>query len=157
MTCSAEDCGFQMLNDVEIVTFMQKESDPVDDETDEGEDNYDNESSKGPSNANTFSVLETAMKWYEQQRAVLLNYCFSRESETLQRNVYNGTEKNKLLFSTIKVKLRHFAPIFGFLQARYPHVMIFNIRIVPGFMYSMDRIRFPVTRIIAYPNGVQPN
>ncbi|GFW84531.1 hypothetical protein TNCV_457121 [Trichonephila clavipes] len=49
-----------MLNDDEIVTFVQEESDPVDDETDEGDDN--NESSKGPSNADVFSALEIAMK-----------------------------------------------------------------------------------------------
>ncbi|PRD27866.1 UNVERIFIED_CONTAM: hypothetical protein NCL1_34129 [Trichonephila clavipes] len=55
-----------MLNDDEIVTSMQEESDPVEDETDEDEENY-NESSKGPSNADAFSALETAMKWYEQQ------------------------------------------------------------------------------------------
>ncbi|GFS73949.1 hypothetical protein TNCV_108401 [Trichonephila clavipes] len=35
----AEDCGFQMLNDGEIVTSLQEESDPVDDEMDEDEDN----------------------------------------------------------------------------------------------------------------------
>ncbi|GFS55111.1 hypothetical protein TNCV_2441811 [Trichonephila clavipes] len=56
--------GFQMLNDDEIVTSMQAESN--DHETDEDEDN-NNESSKGPSNAGTFSALETAMEWYEQQ------------------------------------------------------------------------------------------
>ncbi|GFU29529.1 hypothetical protein TNCV_1414401 [Trichonephila clavipes] len=33
--------------------------------------------------------------------------------------VHNGTAKNKWLFSTIKIKLRHFAPIF--LQAHFPH------------------------------------
>ncbi|GFV33241.1 uncharacterized protein TNCV_3948951 [Trichonephila clavipes] len=44
--CDAENCGFQMLNDDEIVTSMQEEYDPVYDETDEDEDN--NESSKGP-------------------------------------------------------------------------------------------------------------
>ncbi|GFV73436.1 uncharacterized protein TNCV_3389521 [Trichonephila clavipes] len=38
MTCDAEDCGFQMLND-EIVTSMKEEFDPVDDEMDEDEDN----------------------------------------------------------------------------------------------------------------------
>ncbi|PRD20488.1 UNVERIFIED_CONTAM: hypothetical protein NCL1_54467 [Trichonephila clavipes] len=38
----AEDCGFQMLNDDEIVTSMQEDSDPIDDETDEDEDiNYE--------------------------------------------------------------------------------------------------------------------
>ncbi|GFX18081.1 hypothetical protein TNCV_1577601 [Trichonephila clavipes] len=39
-----EDCGFQMLHDDEIVTSVQAESGPVDNETDEDEDN--NESSK---------------------------------------------------------------------------------------------------------------
>ncbi|GFW60509.1 uncharacterized protein TNCV_568571 [Trichonephila clavipes] len=39
MACDAEDCGFQMLNDDEIVTSVQEESDPVDDETDEDENN----------------------------------------------------------------------------------------------------------------------
>ncbi|GFV34110.1 uncharacterized protein TNCV_3630751 [Trichonephila clavipes] len=63
--CDAEDCGFQMLNDDEIVTFMQKDSDPVDDEMDEDMDNNNNESIIGPSNADTFSALETAMVWNE--------------------------------------------------------------------------------------------
>ncbi|GFV67887.1 uncharacterized protein TNCV_926531 [Trichonephila clavipes] len=66
MACDAEDCGFQMLNDDEIVTSVQ-ESDPLDDETDEYEGNNNNESSKGPSNVDTFSALETAMEWYEKQ------------------------------------------------------------------------------------------
>ncbi|GFV48801.1 uncharacterized protein TNCV_1723181 [Trichonephila clavipes] len=39
MACDAEDCGFQMLNDDEIVTSVQEESDPVDDKMDEDEDN----------------------------------------------------------------------------------------------------------------------
>ncbi|GFW18985.1 hypothetical protein TNCV_164991 [Trichonephila clavipes] len=52
---------FQMLNDDAIVTFVQAESDPVDYETDEDEDN-NNESTKGPSNAGTFSALETALE-----------------------------------------------------------------------------------------------
>ncbi|GFV62114.1 uncharacterized protein TNCV_4109171 [Trichonephila clavipes] len=56
-----------MLNDDEIVTSVEEESDPVDDETDKDEGNYDNENSKGSSNANAFSVIETAMEWYEQQ------------------------------------------------------------------------------------------
>ncbi|PRD27989.1 UNVERIFIED_CONTAM: hypothetical protein NCL1_33772 [Trichonephila clavipes] len=41
--CDAEDCGFQMLNDDEIVTSVQEESDPVDDETNEDEGNSKNE------------------------------------------------------------------------------------------------------------------
>ncbi|GFV15537.1 uncharacterized protein TNCV_4835631 [Trichonephila clavipes] len=53
-------------NDDEIVTSVQEESDLVDDETDEDEDN-NNESSKGPSNVDAFSALDTAMEWYEQQ------------------------------------------------------------------------------------------
>ncbi|GFT69083.1 uncharacterized protein TNCV_3904781 [Trichonephila clavipes] len=63
MACDAEDCGFPMLNDEEIVTSVKEESDPADDETDEDDDNNNNESSKGPSNA----ALETAMEWCEQQ------------------------------------------------------------------------------------------
>ncbi|GFV45353.1 uncharacterized protein TNCV_4490891 [Trichonephila clavipes] len=65
-TCDAKDCGFQILNDDEIVTYFQKESDPVDDETDEDEDNNNNENSNA-SIADAFSALETAMEWYEQQ------------------------------------------------------------------------------------------
>ncbi|GFX54589.1 uncharacterized protein TNCV_792761 [Trichonephila clavipes] len=65
MACDAEDWEFQMLNDDEIVTSVQEESDPVDDEADEHEDN--NESSKGLSHTDAFSALETAMQWYEQQ------------------------------------------------------------------------------------------
>ncbi|GFS56000.1 hypothetical protein TNCV_2564461 [Trichonephila clavipes] len=34
---------------------------------DEDRDNNNNESSKGPSNADAFSALETAVQWYEQQ------------------------------------------------------------------------------------------
>ncbi|GFX28187.1 uncharacterized protein TNCV_15261 [Trichonephila clavipes] len=55
-----------MLNDVEIMTSVQKKSKPVDDKADEGEENSSNESSKGPSHADAFSALETAIKWYEQ-------------------------------------------------------------------------------------------
>ncbi|GFT57226.1 hypothetical protein TNCV_1692321 [Trichonephila clavipes] len=51
-----------MLNDDEVVTSVQAESDPVDNEMDEDEDN-NNESSKGPSNAGAFSALETAMEY----------------------------------------------------------------------------------------------
>ncbi|GFW21377.1 hypothetical protein TNCV_1532021 [Trichonephila clavipes] len=50
-----------MLNDDEIVTSVQAESDPVDDETDKDE-NKINGSSKGPSNTDKFSALETAME-----------------------------------------------------------------------------------------------
>ncbi|GFT34733.1 ATP-dependent DNA helicase [Trichonephila clavipes] len=48
-----------MLNDDKIVTSVQEASDPVDDETDEEADKNYNESSKGSSNADAFSALET--------------------------------------------------------------------------------------------------
>ncbi|GFX15215.1 uncharacterized protein TNCV_2709201 [Trichonephila clavipes] len=57
MAYDAEDCRFQMLKDDEIVTSVQEESSPLDDETDEDQDNS-NESSEDPSNANAFSALE---------------------------------------------------------------------------------------------------
>ncbi|GFU10309.1 hypothetical protein TNCV_150731 [Trichonephila clavipes] len=50
-----------MLNDDEIVTSVQAESDPVDDETEEDKDN-NYERSKGPLKAGTISALETAME-----------------------------------------------------------------------------------------------
>ncbi|GFX16240.1 uncharacterized protein TNCV_4704941 [Trichonephila clavipes] len=64
MACDAEDCRFQtMLNDDEIATSKHEESDPVNDVTDENEDNNNNESSKGPSNAGRVFCVE----WYEQK------------------------------------------------------------------------------------------
>ncbi|GFT26798.1 hypothetical protein TNCV_3709831 [Trichonephila clavipes] len=59
--------GFQTLNDDQIGTSVQEESDHVDNETDKDEDNSSNESSKGLSKADTFSALETVMVCYEQQ------------------------------------------------------------------------------------------
>ncbi|GFV22660.1 hypothetical protein TNCV_2078501 [Trichonephila clavipes] len=67
MAYNAEDCGFQMLNDDEIVTSMQEACDSVDEEMDEDENNNNDESSNGPSNTDAFSALETAMEWYKQQ------------------------------------------------------------------------------------------
>ncbi|GFX00509.1 hypothetical protein TNCV_2235161 [Trichonephila clavipes] len=61
MVCELEDCEFQRLNDDEIVNFLQKESDLVDDETVEDEDN-NNRSSKDFSNPDAFSALETAIQ-----------------------------------------------------------------------------------------------
>ncbi|GFT26543.1 hypothetical protein TNCV_3603901 [Trichonephila clavipes] len=46
MTYDAEDCGFQMLNADEMVTYLQEEFSPVDDATEEDEDNNNHESSK---------------------------------------------------------------------------------------------------------------
>ncbi|PRD26228.1 UNVERIFIED_CONTAM: hypothetical protein NCL1_38692 [Trichonephila clavipes] len=54
----------KMTGKPKIVTSVQEES--VVDEKDEDEDN-NNESSKGLSNAVSFSALETAMEWYKQK------------------------------------------------------------------------------------------
>ncbi|GFX30457.1 uncharacterized protein TNCV_3461081 [Trichonephila clavipes] len=86
-----------MLNDDEIGTSVQAESNPVDDEM-HGYDDNNNESSKGPSNAGVFSALETATEWYEQQsefcptQLLLLKKIRPCSRKT---KVYNGTEKNK--------------------------------------------------------------
>ncbi|GFU42186.1 uncharacterized protein TNCV_4553881 [Trichonephila clavipes] len=87
-----------MQNDDEIVTSVQEESDPVDDETDENEGN-NIESIKGPSNAGAFSVLETATEWCEQQPECcptqLLLLKRIRDFAAKKTKVYNGTVKNK--------------------------------------------------------------
>ncbi|GFV12342.1 uncharacterized protein TNCV_1538371 [Trichonephila clavipes] len=90
--CDEEECGFQMLNDDEIMTSVQ-ESDPVDDEMDEDGDNNNSESSKGPSNADAFSALDTSMEWYEHQ-------CGPTDVQENQRpcsekSIYNGIVENK--------------------------------------------------------------
>ncbi|GFY02865.1 uncharacterized protein TNCV_3507451 [Trichonephila clavipes] len=108
IACDAEDCEFQMLNDDESVTSVQEESNPVADEADEDEGSNNNESSKGPTNVDTFSALEAVWSASNNnQSAVLLNYCCcSRESSvSLQRKakVYNGITINKGIFSTIKI------------------------------------------------------
>ncbi|GFS99239.1 hypothetical protein TNCV_1600771 [Trichonephila clavipes] len=51
-----------MLNNDEIVTYVQEQSDPVNDEMDENDDNNNNESSKGPSNDDVFSALEIILE-----------------------------------------------------------------------------------------------
>ncbi|GFX30468.1 hypothetical protein TNCV_3461191 [Trichonephila clavipes] len=55
-----------------------QETDPIDDETDRDEDdNNNNESCKGPSNVNVFSVLETVMEWSNNnQSGFLLIYIY---------------------------------------------------------------------------------
>ncbi|GFX22597.1 hypothetical protein TNCV_2993321 [Trichonephila clavipes] len=65
------------------------------------------------------------MQWYEQQSEC----CPTQENQKPYREktkMYDGIVKNNRLFSTVKVKLRHFAPISLFLQARFPHMMIFQ-------------------------------
>ncbi|PRD26304.1 UNVERIFIED_CONTAM: hypothetical protein NCL1_38485 [Trichonephila clavipes] len=70
-----------MLNDDEIVTSMQEESDPVDDETDEDEYNNSNERWQDSIKCvscvrDSYGVVRTTIN--------LLNYCCLKESETLQ-------------------------------------------------------------------------
>ncbi|GFT80395.1 hypothetical protein TNCV_2184511 [Trichonephila clavipes] len=57
MAGDTDCCGFQMLNAVGIVTSVQEESDPVDDEDEEND-----ESCNGSLNADVFSALEIAME-----------------------------------------------------------------------------------------------
>ncbi|GFV85833.1 hypothetical protein TNCV_2004531 [Trichonephila clavipes] len=114
MACDAEDRGFQMLNDDEIVTFVQEESNPVDVEIDEDEDN-NNKSSKDPSNADSFSLLWSGTN--NNQSAVLLKHCFSRESEIFRR-------KNKSV-QCVRFHIRHGShSVFGYpnnrVSERYP-------------------------------------
>ncbi|GFS85938.1 hypothetical protein TNCV_1219361 [Trichonephila clavipes] len=73
MACDAEDCAFQMQNDDEIVTSVQEESDPVNDETKDNED-ISNESSKGPSIADAFSVLRDS---YGVVRTIIIVLLYS--------------------------------------------------------------------------------
>ncbi|GFU84872.1 hypothetical protein TNCV_2128131 [Trichonephila clavipes] len=89
MACNGEDCGFQILNDDEIGTSVQEESDPVKDETDKDEGN-NNESSKGPSNADPFSALETAMEWFPTTAAQKNQRPCSQKTK-----LHNGTAKTK--------------------------------------------------------------
>ncbi|GFS63124.1 hypothetical protein TNCV_3743591 [Trichonephila clavipes] len=86
-----------MINDDEIVTSVKAESDPFYDETDGDEDN-NNESSKGPSNAGTFSALETAMEYFEQQSGLSNSITTAQENQrscSERTKVYNRTAKNK--------------------------------------------------------------
>ncbi|GFU62346.1 uncharacterized protein TNCV_1447521 [Trichonephila clavipes] len=137
MACDAEDCGFQMLNDDEIVTSVQEESDPVDDETDEDEDN--NENSKGPSNADAFSALETAMEWYEQQSECcptqLLVLKRVRDLAAKKRRCTMVQQKISDFFFHNKGKIAIFCTNFAFSSRtfpvcddfQYPYSVLFHI------------------------------
>ncbi|GFV32962.1 uncharacterized protein TNCV_1746041 [Trichonephila clavipes] len=121
MTCDAEDCGFQMLNDDEIETSV-KESDPVYKETAEYEDN-NIESSKGPSNADAFFALEIAMEWYEQQpespSTQLLLLKRIRKPCREKTKVYNATAKKNKYFRN-KGKIVIFCTYFAFSSSTFP-------------------------------------
>ncbi|GFV12993.1 hypothetical protein TNCV_3175281 [Trichonephila clavipes] len=60
----------------------------------EDENNSSNESNEGPSNADAFSALETAMEWYEQQSECYPTQLFLLKRINEKMKVYNGTEKN---------------------------------------------------------------
>lgn len=62
---SNNDPGFQILNNDEILSFVQdKQQTVIDDE--DGEDEQSEENRKrGPSHEEIFTALETAMSWYE--------------------------------------------------------------------------------------------
>ncbi|GFV04053.1 uncharacterized protein TNCV_916771 [Trichonephila clavipes] len=96
MACDTEDYGFQMLNDDEIMTSVQEESDPVHDKTGEDENNNNNESSNGPSNADAFSALDIYGVVPTTIRLLSYSTTAAQEnqgpcSETTK--VYNGTAK----------------------------------------------------------------
>ncbi|PRD27228.1 UNVERIFIED_CONTAM: hypothetical protein NCL1_35959 [Trichonephila clavipes] len=113
MVCDAEDCGFQTLNNDEIVASVHRDSDPVDDETDEDEDNNSIERSKGPSNADAFSTLETAMEWYEQQS----KFC-SSQLLLLKRMRDLGAKKRRC--TMVQRKIKDFACSFLFSLPIHP-------------------------------------
>ncbi|GFY35765.1 hypothetical protein TNCV_4841421 [Trichonephila clavipes] len=90
MAYDAEDCEFQILNDGKIVISVQEESDLAENETDEDEDNINNVSSKDPSNADTFSALETVVEWYEQQ-----SECCPTQLLLLKRIIDHAAKKRR--------------------------------------------------------------
>ncbi|GFX77286.1 hypothetical protein TNCV_5064142 [Trichonephila clavipes] len=99
-----------MLNDDEIVTSVQEESDPVNDETDEDEDNSSNESSMGPSNADAFSALATIRKLPCSTTAAQENQRPCSE----KTKVYNGTAKNEVsgfMYCMARIRLSERYPI----------------------------------------------
>ncbi|GFY10877.1 hypothetical protein TNCV_1123991 [Trichonephila clavipes] len=133
MAWDAENCGFQMLNDDGIVTSVQEDSDPVDDETGKDEDN-NNDSSKGSSS----SALETAMEWYEQQSEGCPNQLL-----LLKRNRNLAEKKNK-------GKIATFCTYFAFSSSMFPGS--------DDFQYSHS-VRFHILHgshsVFGYPNGVR--
>ncbi|XP_067136916.1 jerky protein homolog-like [Centruroides vittatus] len=64
LECDADDPGYQILSDDEIIASVIDNQDPCDDEE---EPSDDNRAEKGPSSEEAFHGLETAMKWLEQQ------------------------------------------------------------------------------------------
>ncbi|GFT46673.1 hypothetical protein TNCV_3184761 [Trichonephila clavipes] len=75
MACDAEDCGFQMLNDDEIVTSAQEESDPVGDERAEDEDNnetaHSHQGSQRLANQRLHLGRDEVSDWLDAQHSTL--------------------------------------------------------------------------------------
>ncbi|GFS85805.1 uncharacterized protein TNCV_2973481 [Trichonephila clavipes] len=150
MACDAEDCGFQMLNDDEILTSVQEESDPVDNETNEDEDNNNNESSKGPSKADEFSALETAMEWYEHSE------CCPTQLLLLKRIGDLAAKKRRCTMIERKIndifhnkgKIVTFCTYFAFSSSTFPACV--------DFQYSYY-VRFHILHeshsVFGYPNN----
>ncbi|GFX15184.1 hypothetical protein TNCV_2708891 [Trichonephila clavipes] len=71
----------------------------------------------------------------------------------VKTEVYNSTAKNKLSFSTIMVKLQHFAPILLFLKARFPNEMVdaaakwYRYRIVACLVTSSNPVPLKTRRV----------
>ncbi|GFW71989.1 hypothetical protein TNCV_4788771 [Trichonephila clavipes] len=87
-----------MLNDDKIVTSVQDESVPVDTEMDEDKDNNNSESSKGSSNADAFSALDS--HGVVRTTIRVLSYSTTAAQENWRHcsektRAYNGTVKNK--------------------------------------------------------------
>ncbi|GFW60631.1 uncharacterized protein TNCV_569771 [Trichonephila clavipes] len=134
MTCDARDCGFQMLNDDEIVTFVQEESDPVDDEIDENED-INNESSKGPSNADAFSALKTAM---ECGRNLTRSPSKSQSLSSLE-GLHNGTLNSQCTLAPLFIYLS--LSLSNHLPPNHPSVISYSFA-VPVGLNSLDLLFF---------------
>ncbi|XP_067123781.1 jerky protein homolog-like [Centruroides vittatus] len=64
LKCDADDAGYQISSDDEIIASVIDNQDPCDDEEEPSDDNH---AEKGPSSEEAFHGLETAMKWLEQQ------------------------------------------------------------------------------------------
>lgn len=64
LECDADDPGYQVLTDDEIIDSVIDDQEPCNDEE---EPSGDDRAEKGPSSEEAFHCLETAMKWLEQQ------------------------------------------------------------------------------------------
>ncbi|GFV92448.1 uncharacterized protein TNCV_3950581 [Trichonephila clavipes] len=89
MACDAEDCGFQMLNDDEIVASVQEEFEHVNDETDKDQNN--NECGSVLCVRDSHGMVPTTIR--------VLSYSTTASQENQipcsEKKVYNGRAKNK--------------------------------------------------------------